>query len=125
MTMLNVYDPPGCCATGACSPEEDDELAQFASALEKFRKAGIEVNRFNLGHEPGAFVENATVKSLLDSDGMECLPMIMIDDEVVSKGGYISLTQLGGRLGVDLGDISIASAGPDDAEPKSNSSCCG
>ena len=34
MNAIDVYDPAQCCATGACSPDADDELAQFAAALE-------------------------------------------------------------------------------------------
>ena len=40
MAKLSVYDPPMCCSTGVCGPDGDDQLAQFASALDWARKSG-------------------------------------------------------------------------------------
>lgn len=114
MSKVSVYDPPQCCATGACGPDADDELAQFASALEWLKAEGVEVERFNLGHQPGAFVQNATVKSTMDSDGMDCLPMVIIDGEIARKGGYMSRDELGSRLSLEVPRAVSAGAG-----------CCG
>jgi hypothetical protein len=98
VTTLDVYDPPQCCATGACSPDADDELAQFASSLESLKQRGVAVSRYNLGHQPGAFVTNATVKSTLDKDGIGCLPLVIADGKVISKGRYPSRDELGATM---------------------------
>ena len=102
MAKISVYDPPMCCSTGVCGPDEDDIPAMFAAALDWAQKNGAEIERYNLGHQPGAFTDNATVKGLLDSDGMDCLPLVLVDDEVFVKGDYPSRDALGARLG--LGD---------------------
>ena len=101
MPDIKVFDPPMCCSTGVCGPDEDDELAQFASALEWAKKQGASVDRFNLGQQPGAFAQDAKVKGLLESDGVECLPLVFLDGEVLSKAGYPSRSELADRLGVD------------------------
>ena len=43
---------------------------------------------YNLGHEPEAFSENATVKAAIRASGMASLPMVLVDGRVVSQGGY-------------------------------------
>jgi hypothetical protein len=100
MNTLDVYDPAQCCATGACSPDADDELAQFASSLEWLKQQGISVSRYNLGHQPGAFVQNAMVKSTIDKDGIGCLPLVIADGKIVSQGRYPTRNELGEKLGV-------------------------
>ena len=117
MKIVNVYDPPQCCSTGVCGPDQDDTLAQFAAALEWLRGQGCEVNRYNLGHQPGAFVQNELVKSTLDREGMGCLPMIVVDGEIAKKGGYPSRLELTDKLGLKAGT---------GAPPKSTggSGCC-
>ena len=100
MSTVDIYDPPQCCATGACGPDADDELAQFASSLEWLKERGIAVSRYNLGHQPGAFVQNATVKSTIDKDGMACLPLVIADGRIVAQGRYPTRTELGEKLGL-------------------------
>ncbi len=100
MNKIDVYDPAQCCATGACSPDADDEMAQFAASLEWLKEAGVSVSRYNLGHQPGAFVENAMVKGTIQTEGIGCLPLIVADGKIVSKGRYPSRSELGGHLGV-------------------------
>ena len=114
MHKVHVFDPPQCCATGACGPDADDELAQFASALEWLKSEGVEVERFNLGHQPGAFVQNATVKSAMDSDGMDCLPMVIVDGAITRKGGYMTRQELGTSLSLEVPETATAGGG-----------CCG
>ncbi|MEP6656819.1 MAG: arsenite efflux transporter metallochaperone ArsD [Betaproteobacteria bacterium] len=118
VTTLDVYDPPQCCATGACSPDADDALAQFASSLEWLKARGVAVSRYNLGHQPGAFVTNATVKGTLDKDGIACLPLVLADGKIVSKGRYPSRVE----LGAELEATAVPVCAPADASQKR---CCG
>jgi hypothetical protein len=119
MKTVSVYDPPQCCATGACSPDQDDTLAQFAAALDWLRTQGVEVSRYNLGHQPGAFVQNALVKSTLDAEGMDCLPMVVIDGTVAKKGGYMTRQEMTATLGL----TTVLDATP--ASATKAASCCG
>ena len=98
VTSLDVYDPAQCCATGACSPDADDQLAQFASSLEWLKERGVAVSRYNLGHQPGAFATNAMVKGTLEADGIGCLPLVIADGKVISKGRYPSRDELGAQI---------------------------
>lgn len=93
-TLIEVYDPAMCCSTGVCGPDVDDSLADFANDVKWMKGQGIEVNRFNLGQEPEVFKSNPAVLSKLKSEGSDVLPIIMINGEIVSQGGYPDRGQL-------------------------------
>lgn len=113
-TTVDIYDPAQCCATGACSPDADDELAQFASSLEWLKERGISVSRYNLGHQPGAFAQNALVKGKLQSSGVGCLPLVLADGAILSQGRYPTREELATTLGLGAAPAATPAA----------SSCC-
>ncbi len=88
MKNIQIYDPPMCCSTGACGPDVDPVLPRFAGLLAQLGAAGVKVERYNLAQQPLAFVQNAAVKALLDSEGPPALPAIFIDGELALKGTY-------------------------------------
>ena len=120
MPDIKVFDPPMCCSTGVCGPDEDDIPAQFASALEWAKKQGASVDRYNLAQQPGAFAQDAKVKGLLESDGVDCLPLVFVDGEVLTKAGYPSRSDLAASLGLQ------AEAASSDSEEKvaASGGCC-
>lgn len=93
MKTVQVYDPPMCCSTGLCGTEIDPTLVSFAALLTQLRQKGVKVERYNLGQQPMAFVENAIVKALLDKEGVTSLPLILVDGEVGMKGHYPSVEE--------------------------------
>ena len=95
-------------------PDTSEKMAQYASAIEALLKqGGVEVERYNLATQPGAFAENAVIKQALEDDGVDCLPLVVLDGAIVSKGTYLNKAELGEKIGV-----KIAGEG-------STSSCCG
>ena len=66
MNTIQIYDPPMCCSTGLCGNDIDPTLVSFAALLTQLSQKGVKVERFNLGQQPMAFVQNPTVKALLD-----------------------------------------------------------
>jgi AhpD family alkylhydroperoxidase len=94
MTLMQVFDPPMCCATGVCGPHVDPALTRFSSDLEWLESQGVEVRRYNLAQEPGVFVDHALVKSALATSGEKCLPLILVDGEIVAEGAYPSREEL-------------------------------
>jgi Arsenical resistance operon protein ArsD len=87
-TIMDVYDPAMCCSTGVCGPAPDPFLPRFAADLEWLASQGVDVRRHNLSQEPAAFAGSEPVKAALTTDGTDCLPMILVNGEVVSKGKY-------------------------------------
>ena len=94
MKSIKVFDKPMCCSTGVCGPQVDPVLPRFAADLDWLRTQGVSVERFNLAQQPEAFIQNAEVQKLLSSAGTDCLPLIFLDDALVSQADYPSRTLL-------------------------------
>lgn len=88
MKTIQVYDPPMCCSTGICGPDIDPDLVNFAAMLSQLGARGIKIERYNLGQQPMAFVQNPAVKALLDQEKTEALPVIFLEGKVYLKGRY-------------------------------------
>ena len=100
MKTVQVFDPPMCCSTGVCGPTVDPKLVRFAANLHWLVKHGVRVERFNLSQQPQAFAANEVVKSALQSDGNACLPLVLVDGVVVSRGVYPDRKHLAGFAGL-------------------------
>jgi len=123
MKKLEVFDPAMCCSTGVCGVDVDPILVQFAADLQWLGEQGVEVKRYNLGQEPQAFAANPAVLKEMEA-GMERLPIIAVDGQIVATGAYLSRLQLAQKLGLkfeskDKPHIKIGSAC---CNPKSG--CC-
>lgn len=88
MSLIEIYDRALCCSTGVCGPEVDPDLPRFAGDIEWLKLQGHQVSRFNLAQSPMAFVENKKIHEVLSQEGTECLPVIMVDGEIVSRKEY-------------------------------------
>ena len=126
MTTLTVYDPAMCCSTGICGADVDQRLVDFAADLDWLKSEGIDVKRINISNEPMEFATNTTVKAVLDSDGVEGLPVIMIDGENRSQGRYPDRAELAGWASVTLAKTEAKSSGCCGSSDKSEASsgCC-
>jgi hypothetical protein len=99
MKKLEVFDPAMCCSTGVCGVDVDPQLVQFAADLHWLASQGVSVSRYNLGQEPQAFAANAAVVKEMEA-GMERLPILMIDGNIVATGVYLTRQQLAHKLGL-------------------------
>jgi hypothetical protein len=119
MNKVEVFDPPMCCSTGICGPSVDPALARFSADLHWLANQGIAVERYNLAQQPQAFAASEVVKTALKQFGNECLPLILLNGAVISKGGYPARDELARLTGVE----------PDQAQtgaklPVINARCC-
>lgn len=94
MTHLDVFDPPMCCSSGVCGPSVDPALATFAADVDWLTSQGVTVTRHNLAQDPAAFVAHPLVNALLHSEGDGCLPLVIINGEIVGRGAYPRRDQL-------------------------------
>ena len=88
MSHLDVFDPPLCCSSGVCGPSVDPLLAAFAADVDWLVSQGVSVTRYNLAQDPQAFVAHTLVKDLLQREGNACLPLLIVNGEIVSRGTY-------------------------------------
>jgi hypothetical protein len=63
MITIQVFDPAMCCSTGVCGPSVDPALPKFAADLEWLKSKGVQVERYNLAQDVGAFTGNLVVKA--------------------------------------------------------------
>ena len=88
MKTLTVYDPPLCCPTGVCGPSVDPALVELAAVLARLGRRGVLVQRYNLAKQPMAFASHPEIKNLLENGGVEALPAILVDGQLVMHGRY-------------------------------------
>jgi len=105
-----------CCSTGACGPEVDPKLVQFAANLDWLKSQGVIVQRHNLSQNPAAFVENEAVKATLTEKGEPALPLLLVNGKVTATGHY-----------PDRGELALLFGLKAEAAPASEKSgcCCG
>ncbi|MFN9914183.1 MAG: arsenite efflux transporter metallochaperone ArsD [Pirellulaceae bacterium] len=96
MKTVEVFDKPMCCASGVCGPEVDPVLPKFAADLEWLRGQGHRVERYNLAQQPQAFIEHKAIHQLLSTTGTDCLPVVVVDGEIMSQAIYPSRETLNG-----------------------------
>ena len=103
MILLQVFDPPMCCTSGTCGPNVDPKLPRFAADLDWLRSQGVHAERFNLAHQPQAFVANDDVKKAIRAD-QHALPLVRVNGQIVSKGIYPSRQLLAAWCGLSVTD---------------------
>ncbi|MHB8928660.1 MAG: arsenite efflux transporter metallochaperone ArsD [Bacillota bacterium] len=96
-TRLDLYDPPMCCPGGLCGPAVDPELLKIHEALLAVKKEFGDrtvVNRYVLSQTPAKFMANPDLVTILKSEGVNALPITMVNGRIIKKGGYTSLDEL-------------------------------
>ncbi|GAB4346111.1 MAG: arsenite efflux transporter metallochaperone ArsD [Desulfobulbaceae bacterium] len=100
MKKIEVFDPALCCPTGVCGPSVDPRLVRFAADLEWLKSKGVQVERYNLAQQPDKFASCKSVTDAMMLAGELCLPLILADGEIVSRGGYPEREQLARLAGL-------------------------
>lgn len=103
---VEVFDPPMCCSSGVYGPNVDKKLVQFSAALQWLRSRGVRIERYNPSHQYDAFAGNAKVVDAINEQGLNCLPLILVNGVVVSRGVYPLQEQLTTLSGLDAKAIS-------------------
>lgn len=119
MKTILIYDKPMCCSTGICGPQVDPVLPRFAADLDWLKSQGHQVERYNLAQQPQAFVENPTIQKEVMVQGANCLPIIVVDGEIVSRKAYPSRDMLATWAGMQTTQTGLPIMG------QSSGSCCG
>jgi hypothetical protein len=127
MKTIQVFDPPMCCSTGVCGPSVDPALTRFSSDLHWLANQRMAVERYNLAQQPQAFAASEVVKAALKEYGNECLPLILLDGAILSKGCYPKREELAQLTGVEPEQGSNSSPGDSRKAvelPVINTRCC-
>lgn len=128
MKKLEIFEPAMCCPTGLCGVGVDPELLRISTVLDTLEKKAIKVERYNLSSAPQAFVTNIAVNQFIKDNGVEGLPVAVLDGEIVIKGRYPSNDEFGTLL--DLSQDVLSEQKVEEKETKegtteeSDGCCC-
>jgi hypothetical protein len=101
--------------------------AQVSEDFHWLANQGIVVERFNLAQQPQAFTSNPAVKAALALEGTKCLPLIVVNGAIVSKGRYPERAELARWAGLEVAAgnrsaLPVLASGGGCCEP--GSECC-
>lgn len=126
MPKIEVFDPPMCCSTGVCGPAVDPSLVRFAADLDWLKSLGVDVVRYNLAQDPGAFIDNRLVADTLRGK-VDALPLLLLDGAIAFQGAYPDRASLS-RIARVNGSAAVAPQ-PRNPSPERAASagqpCCG
>ncbi len=77
----------------------DRTFSTFEENFDWLETTGILVERFDPSTAPSEVAMRPVVQQLLSAEGDACLPLILVNDVVVSRGAYPSRTQLARAVG--------------------------
>ena len=120
MKKLTIFDPAMCCDTGVCGVDADTALIEFSSDIDWLQKNGVEVQRFNLAQEPAAFINDPLIKTEINASGESCLPLFVLEGEIISRGVYPDRKQLQSWMGIEPSQPIAEKV----VEQEKTSSCC-
>lgn len=88
MKKMEIFEPAMCCPTGLCGVGVDKELLRISTVLNSLKKYGIEIERYNLTSAPQEFINNKGVNDYIMEKGVDDLPIILLNDEIIITGRY-------------------------------------
>lgn len=138
MKKLCIYEPALCCDTGLCGVNVDPELLRISTVLNTLKSKNVTVERYNLNTSPMEFVKNMAVNLYVNEKGIEALPVVTLDGEIVISGRYPTNEEILNLLDLPaqmlLPDLSNASKGCccssdtdccDTSSKEKDNCCCG
>lgn len=102
MKNMKIYEPAMCCSTGLCGVGVDPELLRISTVINALSKHGVEVERCNLTSAPMEFVTNAAINQLVNENGIDELPAIVLDGKIVITGRYPTNEEIAKMLNVPM-----------------------
>ena len=116
MTLVTVFrhvPPP---IIGTLGVIQDRAFETFEERLDWLEAIGLQVERFDPSTAHGEVAAREPVRELLSREGDRCLPLILVNDDVVSHGVCPSRAQLARAVG-QARVVSPAGLGDPDRDP--------
>ena len=137
MKKMCIYEPALCCDTGLCGVNVDPELLRISTALNTLKNEGVVIERYNLNNAPMEFVKSSIVNQYVNEKGVDGLPVVTVDGEIVLAGRYpandeiLTLLDLPAELLLPKGaascccDTDCTEICCEPEETDNNGCCCG
>ena len=107
MKAIEIFEEAMCCPTGLCGPIIHPDLLRISAVTETLKRKGINISRHNLKDEPHLYVSNKTVNEYLMKNGVEGLPITLVDGEIMLSKTYPTTKQLSEWSGINLDYIPV------------------
>jgi len=94
---IEIYDPPMCCPEGLCGPVVDPALLEVSEAIISIKKEygeDIKVVRYVLSQQGQKFMQNSEILSLLKGNGVNILPVTVVNGKIKKTKKYPSFEEL-------------------------------
>lgn len=137
MKKMCIYEPALCCETGLCGVNVDPELLRISTALNTLKNEGVVIERYNLNNAPMEFVKSSIVNQYVNEKGVDGLPVVTVDGEIVLAGRYpandeiLTLLDLPAELLLPKGatscccDTNCTETCSEPEKTDNNGCCCG
>jgi hypothetical protein len=127
MKKMIIFDPAMCCSTGVCGPSVDKDLLRVSTVLNNLKNKGVIVERHNLTNNPQIFVDTKVISTMLLKEGVEVLPVTMVDGEVIKTKAYLTNEEFLSLLELPADFLKVTIKKPSAAKFKScgcGDGCC-
>lgn len=124
MKKMQIFEPAMCCPTGLCGVSIDPELLRISTVLNSLEKNGVKVERFNLTDAPMEFVNNKKVNDFIFANGVEKLPVVTLNEEIIIVGRYPTNEELVKILEIPESYLSQGKGTKIEDTSKNSGGCC-
>ncbi|MCL5027382.1 MAG: arsenite efflux transporter metallochaperone ArsD [Bacteroidetes bacterium] len=103
LIQIEIFDPPMCCPSGLCGPDIDPALLDINEAILKIKKefdGRVKVERYLLSQQGSKFMQQPEVMKRLQSNGVEILPLTLVDGKVVKEKSYPTFDEIKNYVGM-------------------------
>ena len=99
MTFVTVFRRVPKPITGMIGILYDAEFERFEADLDWLETTGVLVEQFDPSTAQGEVVKRPAVQLILSEEGERALPLILVNESVVSRGRYVSRGELARAVG--------------------------
>jgi Arsenical resistance operon protein ArsD len=103
MTLVTVFRHVPKPITGMIGTLYDPEFEKFEANLDWLETTGVLVERFDPSTAQQEVAKRPAVQQIVSADGDRCLPLILVNESVLSRGTYLSRAQLARTVGQGQG----------------------
>ena len=91
ITVVRHIPPP---IIGMCGVSLDRATATLESDLDWLEALGVVVERLDPDVDSAGIAQHEAARNLLSTQGRDCLPLVLVDEAVVSRGRHPTRTTL-------------------------------
>jgi hypothetical protein len=103
MTFVTVFRRVPRPITGMIGVLYDPDFENFEANLDWLETTGVLVEQFDPSAARDELAKRPAVQQILSDEGERSLPLILVNESVVSKGRYLSRSQLARAVGQGQG----------------------